>query len=73
MFLPDSDVVACCKEIRLSLGGGADPTVHSRGSSSICCEDEKPFCTFRDRSGDFVATALSFLVHSACPVTRVYR
>lgn len=73
MFHSDCDVEACCKEIGLPLGGEADSTVHSHGSSSICFEEEKPFCTFRDRSGDFVATALSFLARSACPVTPVYR
>lgn len=73
MFRTDCDVEACCKEICLPLAGEADETVHSHGSSSTCFEDEKPFCTFRDRSGDFVATALSFLAHSACPVTPVCR
>lgn len=30
----DGEVVACCKEIRLSLGGGG-------GGSSVCFEDVK--------------------------------
>lgn len=69
MFHSDCDVEACCKEICLALAGDADLTVHSHGS----LEEEKPFCTFRDRSGDFVATALSFLAHAACLLTPGYR
>lgn len=72
-FIPTVTWKHVVKRFVCALGGEADLTVHSHGSSSICFEEEKPFCTFRDRSGDFVATALSFLAHSACPVTPVRR
>lgn len=75
MFHIDSDIKACCKEIYLFVSGPADLTQFILvGQVILPFAGGKIFCTwtFSDGRGDFVATASSFPVHSASPVTRIY-